>query len=198
MTFLRKIRIYGIALLGAILMLMFWPNVAEASDGPIAIRYPNACEPSDALKGFHTISSHPTSCVSCNFSGDDMPEFVFITSGSLISKAVKAADILKNEGIRVGIILVETLKPYDKVAEILFEILSKMKGVVYAEEGIKCGGAAQNTLSALLDMGFDLHSVKYEIAAIDDNFASPTEKCDIYDYVGLSAEKLAGKMRNLM
>ena len=90
------------------------------------------------------------------------------------------------------------MKPYDKVAEILFEILSKLKGVVYAEEGIKCGGAAQNTLSALLDMGFDLHSVKYEIAAIDDSFASPTEKCDLYDYVGLSAEKLAGKMRNLM
>jgi hypothetical protein len=36
-----------------------------------------------------------------------------------------------------------------------------------------------------------LDGVKYEIAAINDNFASPTQPCDLYDYVGLSSEKIA-------
>ena len=47
---------------------------------------------------------------------------------------------------------------------------------------------------SLIALGFDPTKTEYKIAAIDDNFASPKELCDIYDYVGLSAEKLAQKM----
>ena len=34
-------------------------------------------------------------------------------------------------------------------------------------------------------------SASFDIAAIDDNFAAPDKICNLYDYVGLSAEKLA-------
>ena len=46
------------------------------------------------------------------------------------------------------------------------------------------------TRDRLFELGA-LDGVKFDIAAIDDDFANPTEKCDLYDYVGLSAEKLA-------
>ena len=36
-----------------------------------------------------------------------------------------------------------------------------------------------------------LSNARFDVAAIDDDFLSPTERCDIYDYAGLSAEKLA-------
>jgi hypothetical protein len=39
---------------------------------------------------------------------------------------------------------------------------------------------------------------RIEIAAIDDNFASPTEKCDIYDYVGLSSDAIYKKMLEMI
>ena len=42
-----------------------------------------------------------------------------------------------------------------------------------------------------------LKNVKFDIAAIDDNFVSPSVKCDIYDYAGLSAEKLVEKIDNM-
>ena len=66
--------------------------------------------------------------------------------------------------------------------------------ILYVEEGIKNGGAAESTLTRLLGLGFDLNKTDYRIAAIDDNFASPKELCDIYDYVGLSPKKLVEKM----
>ena len=46
------------------------------------------------------------------------------------------------------------------------------------------------TRSLLYEAGA-LYGVKFDIAAIDDGFANPSEPCDLYDYVGLSKEKLA-------
>jgi deoxyxylulose-5-phosphate synthase len=61
------------------------------------------------------------------------------------------------------------------------------------EEGIKNGGAGMLLSESLAKNGFDVFS-KYRVAAIDDNFALPSETCDIYDYLGLSAEALAKKI----
>ena len=35
---------------------------------------------------------------------------------------------------------------------------------------------------------------KYKIAAIDDNFASPEEKCELYEYLKLSSNHLIEKI----
>ena len=105
------------------------------------------------------------------------------------------ADALRTEGIGVGVILVETLKPYGAVAEKLLPLLKNAKRIVYAEEGIKCGGAAMITREELILRGLDMSKTEYRIAAIDDNFASPDTPCDLYDYVGLSKEKLVEKMK---
>ena len=43
----------------------------------------------------------------------------------------------------------------------------------------------------LLLSGSSQKRVRFDIAAINDSFASPSEPCDLYDYVGLSPEKLA-------
>ena len=52
------------------------------------------------------------------------------------------------------------------------------------------GGAAEITREQLYRRGFDFGACEYRIAAIDDSFASPDTPCDLYDFVGLSAEKL--------
>jgi len=49
------------------------------------------------------------------------------------------------------------------------------------------------------DMLFEngaLEGVRFDIAAIDDGFANPTEQCDLYDYVGLSPKKLTAFFNN--
>ena len=165
--------------------------------GPVAIRYPNSQEPAEALGTMKFVSIDPQARVLCDFDTANAPKHIFITYGSLVERVSGAADILRREGIDVGIILVETIKPYTKAARVIYDLVKDASSVVYAEEGIKNGGAAEITLAHLVDIGIDLGKTKYEIAAIEDNFASPEEKCDLYDYVGLSPERLADRMRKI-
>ncbi len=164
-------------------------------NAPCAIRYPNAAEKSTSINRLHPISEDCTARVFADFTTDSIPENVFITYGNLVERVFCASDILKAEGKSVGVILVETIKPYDKCAKIIYNLISSAKRVVYAEEGIMNGGAAEITYRELLDLGFDNSKTEYKIAAIDDCFASPDKPGDLYDYLGLSPEKLAELMK---
>lgn len=166
---------------------------AEQHKGPVAIRYPNASETD--LSGFEYLSSDVNSRILADFTTDAIPEHIFITYGGLSSRVNSAADILRKSGMNVGVVVVETLKPYGSVADKLYPILANAKKILYAEEGIKSGGAAENMREELILRGLDTSETEYAIAAIEDSFASPTELCDLYDYVGLSANKLAELMK---
>ena len=102
--------------------------------------------------------------------------------------------MLKSNGEDVGTILLEILKPYDLIAHKALDYLGKAEKIVFVEEGIRNGGAAMLFMDALGKLGFDFSKTSYEIVAIDDNFASPECPCDIYDYLGLSAQKIMEKM----
>ena len=168
---------------------------ANNTDAPIAIRYPNSAESQLVCKEFYANAIDGVG-VRTSFDPAKLPENIFITYGSLTEKVVLARDILRGEGVEVGIILLEMLKPYDKTASLLLPYLKSAKRIVFAEEGIKNGGAAMLLREALSFKGFDFAACKYDIAAIDDNFASPTEMCELYDYVGLSPERLADRFRD--
>ena len=171
-------------------------SYAADFNGPVAIRYANASENTEMLSRFKTHSPEPTCRVLRDFDLDRKPEYIFITYGGLYTKVCGAADMLRAEGIDVGVIVVESLKPYTSIAKELLSLISSAKRVVYAEEGIRNGGAADITRDSLISLGFDISNTDYRIAAIDDNFASPEKLCDIYDYVGLSEEKLKDLMKN--
>ena len=171
-------------------------DLAVSLNGPVAIRYPNASEPKDILERFIPLSNDPVCKISADFSPRNIPEHIFITYGGLVENVVSAADILRKEGMSVGVILLESLKPYGPVADKLLPILSSAKRVVYAEEGIRNGGAAEITREELILRGMDMGKTEYRIAAIDDSFASPVAICNLYDFAGLSAEKLADKMKD--
>jgi 1-deoxy-D-xylulose-5-phosphate synthase len=162
--------------------------------GPVAIRYPNARENAKALDGMKAVSTNINSRVFIDF--NETPDYVFITYGQIIGRVREAEKMLHDKGYSVGVILVETLKPYKPTAELIYRLTDGAKRILYVEEGIKNGGAAETTRGALLDLGFDINKTEYRIAAIDDNFASPSELCDIYDFAGLSGEKLADRMIN--
>ncbi len=169
-------------------------HFAEECKTPIAIRYSNSGEV-ECLKDFKYISEDVRCRISTNFDLNNTPDHLFITYGTLVSKVNDAAKILKDDGIDVGIILIESLKPYGLVADNLIRILSSAKRVVFAEEGIKSGGAGEQLREELICRGLDNSKTKYIISAIEDNFASPDHICDLYSFVGLSAEKLAERMK---
>jgi len=165
-------------------------DFASAAVGPVAIRYSNSCENAEINGRFRRINS----AVLCDFDITSPPEYIFITYGKLTERVVRAEDILLSRGILAGVAVVEKIKPYAEAVNTLLPILKRGKRVVYAEEGIKQGGAAENTLCELIRLGFDTSSTDFIISAIDDNFASPRTPCDLYDYLGLSPERLSEAM----
>lgn len=165
-------------------------ELAADCEYPIAIRYPNASENPRVAEHFYPDGVCESVDYRMDFSADDVPEYVYVTYGKIVERVLDACDILSADGIKAGVILLEALKPYDVLKDRLRPVLSSARRVVFVEEGIKNGGAAM--IFGELISG----AVKdYSIAAIDDNFASPTERCDLYGFVGLSAEKIAEKMK---
>ena len=166
---------------------------AKDFDMPIAVRYPNAEENPRVAQMFYPDLDFENFGVRTSFLERKVPKYIFITYGRLINKVIEAMDILSEKGINAGIILLERLKPYNEIAERILPYIRVAERVLFAEEGIKNGGAAMLLSAALSDIGEDV-SKKYLISAIDDNFASPDSPCDIYESLGLSAECLAEKI----
>lgn len=165
---------------------------ALGSDAPIAIRYPNAPECDLSGTAFHSIAH--CSDVLVSFDEALPPARLIITYGKIVEKCIKAKELVRARGEDVGIILVEKIKPYRPIAEAIAPLLKSARRVLYVEEGIKNGGAAMITADLLRTLGVDLSAVGFDISAIDDSFASPERECDLYDYVGLSPEKIAEKI----
>ena len=162
-------------------------------NSPVAIRYPNASEQTELLTKFTRSCGDLSPLV--NFDLTNPPEYVFITYGSLMSRVVLAAELLEKQGVSSGIIIIERIKPILDLFELVKGLCGSVRRIVFAEEGIKRGGVAEGLLSSLVEWGFDFSKTEYLISAIDESFASPDAVCDLYDYVGLSPEKLAKRMK---
>ena len=161
---------------------------AHTAKNPIAVRYSN-CAQSEAVTNHFTHGDFSNG-IRYDFDSLNPPKRIYVTYGMITEKVLEAKKMLSQKGIDVGIVVVERIKPYLPTVTFIKDLLSEGSHVVYVEEGIKTGGAASITQNLLYDAGV-LNHVKYEIAAIKDNFANPTELCDLYDYVGLSTEKIA-------
>lgn len=166
---------------------------AERSDGPVAIRYPNAAENERVTDMFYFDGNYSRFGVVSSFAKSNIPQYIFITYGNIIGNVMDAVDILSENGVCAGIILLERLKPYGEIALRINELISDTASVIFVEEGIKNGGAGMLVGAELKKINGTLDK-RYSIAAIDDNFASPTQKCNLYDYLELSARCLAEKM----
>ena len=169
-------------------------QVANVADSPVAIRYSASSESSLAKEKFFNSAKAVNFGISANFDIENPPEYVFITYGKILDSVIGAETFLKDKGLSVGIILVETIKPYSFAADTIMNLSGKTKRILYVEEGIENGGAAVLTMNALIKHEFDFNQTNYRIAAIDDSFVSPDNLCDIYDFAGLSSQKLVEKM----
>ena len=118
---------------------------------------------------------------------------------TLRNEAVKAADAAKEKGIRVGIILLEMLKPYDVTAGKVSDMIPQStKGVIFLEEEIHSGGMGVN-LREKLDARGVLDGCKTAFMAVDDSFVdvrNPDEH--IYKTAGIDADSICKKIIDLV
>ena len=167
-------------------------NYSKDITSPIAIRYPNSSESSMVADKFYKNGFTIGEWVRCNFDPKNPPKRIFITYGIIAERVLEAAEFACSESEdSIGVILLERLKPYNEIAKTILPCVKEAKKIVFVEEGIEYGGAGM-LLKNELDKISDIQN--YKIAAIEDNFASPNYKCNLWEYVGLFKEILAKKI----
>ncbi len=161
---------------------------ALVSKNPTAIRYPNAAEDDGVIAALYKNGAPEKLGIATSFKPGEARK-IFICYGSITPKVVEAMKILEDKNIQVGVIAIEKLRPYKAAAELILPFISGAEKIVFVEEGIKSGGAAEALREELIGLGYNTEN--YGIVAIDDNFASPDECVDLYDYLGMSPKALS-------
>ncbi len=151
---------------------------------PCAIRYPRGSE-NDIIKAhFHGDGI----TLSADFSRDDELDAVIITHGAIAAEAIRAEEMVKDK--RVGIILLECLKPYENTAVKLATLMPRSaKRIIFYEEEIRTGGMGMILADALRRLGA-LDGREYSIVALEDPFVRTEKDAPIYKTAGISAEDI--------
>ena len=158
-------------------------------EGPIAIRYENRADDPDILTAFYPNGDFEGYGVRASFENPaDACDGVILTYGAIAGEAVRAARLLAACGKRVGVLLLEVLKPYEKTAERIFPYIGGVGKLLFLEEGVRAGGAGILLYDHLRHA---IGDTEYEILAIDDHFADPECACDLRTYCKISATEVA-------
>ena len=163
--------------------------LAEASSlgAPCAIRYPNGTENDRVVSEFYSDGIVECLGARCNFDKNSEPKAVIITHGRIVCEALSAMDTLKAEGINVGVILLEVLKPYEITADTVAKMLPKSPcKLVFLEEEIKNGGMGM-ILSGVLSGHEVMKNKTVSIMAVDDTFVCRNKGETIYESARISA-----------
>ena len=167
MSQIPNISIYTPTTLGTLREAM---KAAYNSDGPCAIRYPSGQENAEIVKSFYATGIYGAPSAVCDYRDTDFPSLIIITDGRIVTEALAAKRNLSADGISVGIILLEKIKPYGECAESVKALLpDSVKNIIFLEEEIRSGGMGMNLSDTMERRGF-LDCIAYEIIAVDDSF----------------------------
>lgn len=166
---------------------------------PVAIRYPNMTENARILDAFFANDTRET-VARADFDDPAANRAVIITYGRIATEALDAAEKLRARGTPCGVVLLETLKPYEAVADRVARLLpADAAAIVFLEEGIRNGGAGMLTFDMLRRRHEALMAnKKTEIVAIDDNFVIPSQNESIWRTAGITSNDVLRKMVHLL
>jgi len=121
----------------------------------------------------------------------DGKDVVIYAAGIMVSKALKASEILNKEGISVRIVNVSSLKPVKE--DELKKQAQGMKGIITAEEHTLIGGLASVITYALRGTG-----VPIETIGINDSFGQSANSYDeLLEYYGLTEDNIVNAVRKM-
>jgi 1-deoxy-D-xylulose-5-phosphate synthase len=167
-------------------------NEALQLNAPAAIRYPNGYEDSAIIAAFYSQNTTVLGRVRADYSLEEKTELdaVIITHGRITAEALKAKEALGKQGKRVGIILLEQLKPYDMIAANIATLLPEHScRVLFLEEEIKAGGMGMNLSAALSDYDV-MQNKSIQIRALDNHFALQTKNESIWKSACLDCDAI--------
>ena len=171
---------------------------ALADGTPAAIRYPNGGE-DELLRATFYKDGDPTD-VGVRESDPESgvsPAAVIITHGRITREALVARERLRAEGISVGILLCEYLKPYGKLADEIKTRVPAGVPLLFVEEEIRAGGFGMMLTDALCrNRGLDGHP--NAILATDDSFVLQDKPEPILRTAGVDAEAMVAEIKKML
>ena len=115
-----------------------------------------------------------------------------IATGLMVQEALKAHDILKEEGIDARVINIHTIKPIDK--DIIISAAKETGAIVTAEEHSVIGGLG----SAVLEVLSDTYPVPLKRVGILDTFGESGKPKDLLKKYKLTAEEIVKQVKDLL
>ena len=121
--------------------------------------------------------------------GDDV---TVIVTGTMVSRALQAAESLRSEGIGVRVLNIAFVEPLDTAA--VLEAAAETNGIVVAEEATITGGlgAAVATLTA------QERPVRLRLLGVPRSFAPTGSTAFLLELFGLTADHIAAAARDIM
>ncbi|MGN1096050.1 MAG: 1-deoxy-D-xylulose-5-phosphate synthase [Eubacteriales bacterium] len=159
---------------------------AISSDSPCAVRYPKGGECARVIDEFYG-EEYETLGARANFAPSDKLFAVIITDGEIVTEALKAEDSLLKKGVRIGIILLEKIKPFKECAENIMRLLPKDNvPLIFLEEEIRSGGMGMNISDFMRESGM-IPNRKYRLLASSDDFVPRNAGHSVYEDAGISS-----------
>ena len=119
-------------------------------------------------------------------------DVTIIATGIMVSKALKAKELLKDEGINVRVINIHTLKPIDE--QIIIDAARETGCIITAEEHNIIGGLG-SAVSEVLSENFP---VPLKRVGVNDTFGESGNGDDLLGKYGLTSEDLFYEVKNIM
>jgi 1-deoxy-D-xylulose-5-phosphate synthase len=128
-------------------------------------------------------------------------KIVIVAVGPILAEALKAADILKQEGIEVGVVNARFAKPVD---EAIVELFAQDKTVIIAEDhSLACGFGSAVLEEATRKAGLsDNNIIKTAVGRAvllggPDEFIPVATRARQLEWMGLTAEKIIQTVKSL-
>lgn len=121
--------------------------------------------------------------------GNDVCMF---SCGLMIPHALKAAEILEEEGIHAAVVNMHTIKPIDK--DIILQMNQRCKVIVTAEEHSVIGGLG----TAVAEVLAGHNGAAFAMIGIQDKFGKSGKPDQLFEAYGLSAENIVKTIGDLM
>jgi len=161
---------------------------AEEMSSPVAVRFPKGAQ-DEGCAGLidARLGGRPGDFF---YYGSADASAVLITYGRVCAAAFGAAEFLKREGVKCGVLRLNKIKPIN-YAELFGALPKSCALAAFAEEGVRTGGVSESIRLELADARPEVRALLFTAG---DRFAPHGAEETLFELCGLTAENMCGEI----